>query len=92
MCLGVPGKIVSLYEQDGLPMGRIDFGGALRDACLVYVPEAVVGDYTIIHVGFALSLLSESEAQASLAVLREIADLEAELGPEPPAAAPEAAS
>ena len=91
MCLGVPGQIVAIYEKDGLTMGRIDFDGALREACLVYVPEAVVGDYTLIHVGFALSLLSESEAQASLAVLREIADLEAELGPEPSAAPSEAA-
>lgn len=83
MCLGVPGKIVEIYEKDGLRMGRIDFGGTLREACLTYVPEAVVGDYTIIHVGFALSLLGEAEAQASLALLQEIADLELELGPEP---------
>ena len=84
MCLGVPGKIVEIYERDGLRMGRIDFDGVRREACLTYVPEAVAGDYTIIHVGFALSVLSEAEAQASLAVLREIADLEAELGPETP--------
>ena len=83
MCLGVPGKIIAIYERDGLRMGRIDFGGALREVCLAYVPEAVVGDYTIIHVGFALSLLSEAEAESSLAVLREIANLETELGPEP---------
>ena len=90
MCLGVPGKIVDIYEAGGLRMGRIDFGGAVREACLAYVPEALVGDYTLIHVGFALSTLSEAEAQATLAVLREIADLQAELGPEPGAA--EAAS
>jgi len=83
MCLGVPGKIIEIYEKDGLSMGRIDFGGALREACLTYVPEAVIGDYTIIHVGFALSLLSEAEAESSLAILREIANLETELGPEP---------
>ena len=81
MCLGVPGKITEIYEKDGLRMGRVDFGGAVREACLAYVPEAAVGDYTIIHVGFALSLLSEAEAEASLAVLREIADLDLELGP-----------
>jgi len=81
MCLGVPGKITEIYEKDGLRMGRVDFGGAVREACLAYVPEAAVGDYTIIHVGFALSLLSEAEAEASLAVLREIADLDQELGP-----------
>lgn len=82
MCLGVPGKITQIYEADGLRMGRIDFGGTQREACLAYVPEAVVGDYTVIHVGFAISLLSETEANATLEVLREIANLEEELGPE----------
>jgi hydrogenase expression/formation protein HypC len=86
MCLGIPGKIIDIYEAAGLRMGRIDFGGAVREACLAYVPEAQVGDYTLIHVGFALSLLSEAEAQASLAILREMADLETELGPGPGAA------
>ena len=82
MCLGVPGKIITIYESDGLRMGRIDFGGTQREACLAYVPEAAVGDYTVIHVGFAISLLSEAEAQATLETLREIANLEEELGPE----------
>lgn len=81
MCLGVPGKIIDIHEADGLRMGRIDFGGTVREACLAYVPEAVVGDYTIIHVGFAISRLSEEEAQSTLAVLREMANLEEELGP-----------
>jgi hydrogenase expression/formation protein HypC len=83
MCLGVPGKIIEIYEADGLKMGRIDFGGTQREACLAYVPDAAVGDYTVIHVGFAISLLSEAEANATLEVLREIANLEEELGPEP---------
>jgi hydrogenase expression/formation protein HypC len=82
MCLGVPGKIITIYESDGLRMGRIDFGGTQREACLAYVPEAAVGDYTVIHVGFAISLLSEEEANATLETLREIANLEEELGPE----------
>lgn len=82
MCLGVPGKITEIYEADSLRMGRIDFGGTQREACLAYVPEATVGDYTVIHVGFAISLLSEAEAMATLETLREIADLEEELGPE----------
>jgi hydrogenase expression/formation protein HypC len=81
MCLGVPGKIIDRYDADGLPMGRIDFGGTVREACLAYVPEAQVGDYTVIHVGFAISLLSEEEAHATLALLQEIIDLEEELGP-----------
>ncbi len=83
MCLGVPGKIVEVYQADGLRMGRVDFGGVVREACLAYVPEARVGDYTVVHVGFALSLLSEAEAQAALATLREIANLDEELGAGP---------
>jgi hydrogenase expression/formation protein HypC len=66
MCLGVPGKILDIYEANGLSMGKIDFGGVTREVCLVYVPEAKVGDYAIIHVGFALNLLSEQEAQETL--------------------------
>jgi hydrogenase expression/formation protein HypC len=82
MCLGVPGKIIETYEANGLPMGKIDFGGTVREACLAYVPEAAVGDYTVIHVGFAISRLSETEAQATLDTLREMVDLEEEIGPE----------
>ncbi len=81
MCLGVPGKIVEIYQAGGLKMGKIDFGGVLREACLEYVPEAQVGDYTLIHVGFALNLISEEEAQETLSLLNQIADLgEAGLG------------
>ena len=80
MCLGVPGKIVEIREVAGLRMGKVDFGGVYREACLAYVPEAQVGDYTVIHVGFAISRLSEEEAQSSLAALQEIVDLEEELG------------
>jgi hydrogenase expression/formation protein HypC len=83
MCLGVPGKIIETYETSSLPMGKVDFGGTSREACLAYVPEAEVGDYVIVHVGFAISVLSEEEAQATLETLREIMDLEEELGPEP---------
>ena len=78
MCLGVPGKIVEIHEVAGLRMGKVDFGGVYREACLAYVPEAQVGDYTVIHVGFAISRLSEEEAQSSLAALQEIANLEEE--------------
>jgi hydrogenase expression/formation protein HypC len=80
MCLGVPGKIIETYESGGLRMGKIDFGGVTREACLAYVPEAQVGDYTIIHVGFALNVISEAEAQETLQLLKEISDLNAELG------------
>jgi hydrogenase expression/formation protein HypC len=83
MCLGVPGKVIEIYETDGLKMGKIDFGGVVREACLAYIPEIEIGDYTVIHVGFAISQLSEEEANETLALLREMADLEEELGPEP---------
>ena len=80
MCLGVPGKIVETYEKGGLQMAKVDFGGVFREACLNYVPEAKVGEYCIIHVGFAISLLSESEAQETLDLLKEIGAFEEELG------------
>jgi hydrogenase expression/formation protein HypC len=72
MCLAVPGKILDIYETNGLLMGKIDFGGVIREACLSYVPEAKVGDYTIIHVGFALNLIDEQEAMETLSLLNEI--------------------
>lgn len=84
MCLGVPGKIVEIYEQHGLRMAKVDFGGIFREACLDYVPEAKTGDYCIIHVGFAISLLNEAEAMETLALLKEMSDLEAELGDSSP--------
>ena len=80
MCLGVPGKIVEKYEKGGLQMAKVDFGGVFREACLTYVPEAQVGEYCIIHVGFAISLLSESEAQETLELLKQIGSLEEEIG------------
>lgn len=80
MCLGVPGKIIEIYDKDTMKMCKIDFGGATREACLDFVPEAKVGDYTIIHVGFAISLLSEQDAKETLALLQEIADIDEELG------------
>ena len=83
MCLGVPGKITELYEKGGLQMARVDFGGVAREACMAYVPEAKVGDYCIIHVGFALNLLSEEEAKETMDLLKQITDIETELGPEP---------
>jgi hydrogenase expression/formation protein HypC len=74
MCLAVPGKIIEIYENAGLSMGKIDFGGVTREACLAYVPEAKVGDYTIIHVGFALNLLDEAEALETLQLFSELAE------------------
>ena len=82
MCLAVPGKIVEIKESDGLQMAKVDFGGIFREACLDYVPEAKVGDYCVIHVGFAISLLSEQEAMETIELLKQISNIEDELGPE----------
>ncbi len=76
MCLAVPGKIVSISGDDPLTrMGRIDFGGVLKEASLAYVPEALVGDYVIVHVGFAISRVDEAEAQKVFEYLREMQEL-----------------
>ena len=82
MCLGIPGQIIDIYEKDGLKMGKIDFGGVAREACLEYVPEAKLGDYALVHVGFVLNLISEQEANETMQLLREIADVDSELNPE----------
>jgi hydrogenase expression/formation protein HypC len=82
MCLAIPGKIVDIFERDGLKMAKVDYGGIFHETCLEYVPEAQVGEYCIVHVGFAISLLNEDEAMESLALLKEISDLEEELGAE----------
>ncbi len=66
MCLGIPGKIIEIYDLNNLKMGKVDFNGVTREVCLAYVPEAEIGDYTIIHVGFALNLISEEEAIETL--------------------------
>ncbi len=80
MCLGVPGKIVETYENGGLLMAKVDFGGVFREACLSFVPEAQAGEYCIIHVGFAISILSESEAMETLDLLKQIGSFEEEIG------------
>ncbi len=82
MCLAVPGKILEIYEKQGLTMAKVDFSGVTREACIEHVPEAQIGDYAIIHVGFAISLLSEEEAQQSMDLLREILEAGEESGDE----------
>jgi hydrogenase expression/formation protein HypC len=73
MCLAVPGRIVEVNRKDGLRFARVDFGGVSREVCLDYVPAAVVGDYCIVHVGFAIRVLGEAEAQETLSMLEQIA-------------------
>lgn len=75
MCLAVPGRILEIREENGLPMARVDYAGTQNDACLAYVPEAGVGDWVIVHAGFALQQLDESEAAATLETLKELDDL-----------------
>ena len=76
MCLAIPGKIESISGDDPLTrMGNINFGGILKEACLAYVPEAEVGDYVIVHVGFALSRVDEEEAHKVFGYLKEMEEL-----------------
>ena len=79
MCLGIPGRVVEIYDRQGVTMGKVDFDGILKEVCLAYVPEIQVGDYTIVHVGFAITQLDEQEAQETLALFREMGALEEEL-------------
>jgi hydrogenase expression/formation protein HypC len=72
MCLGVPGKLVELYQQDGLPMGKVSFGGIVKEVCLAYTPEAQLGQYVLVHVGFAISQIDEQEAQEIFSYLEAI--------------------
>ena len=72
MCLGVPGKIQEVYRQNDLPMGRVEFGGIVKEVCLAYTPEALEGDYVIVHVGFAISRIDEAEAEEIFSLLEQI--------------------
>jgi hydrogenase expression/formation protein HypC len=83
MCLGIPGRVIEIYEAGGLRMGKIDFGGAVRESCLEYVPDVKVDDYVIVHVGFAISVLSEEQAQETLELLNEVLDAQEISGEEP---------
>jgi len=71
MCLGIPGKVVEVYRERDLLMGKVDFGGVLKRVCLEYTPDIAVGEYALVHVGFALTRLQEAEAQRVFEVLAE---------------------
>jgi hydrogenase expression/formation protein HypC len=75
MCLGIPGKILDTHEAGSLIMGRIDYGGVVKEACLAYVPEAKPGDYVLVHAGFALNVLSPDEAEETLKLFREMGEI-----------------
>jgi hydrogenase expression/formation protein HypC len=75
MCLAIPGKINALHDNLGVPMAKVDFGGIVRDACLSYVPDARIGDYVLVHVGFAISKIDEEEAARTFQYLAEMDQL-----------------
>ncbi len=87
MCLAIPGKVAGIDEKDGVRTGRIQFGGITRQACLDFVPEVKEGDYVMVHVGFAISVVDKDEAERTYALLESMGVLGDELGPDaaPPA-------
>lgn len=80
MCLGIPGRVLSVSEVHGTRMATVDFGGITKSVCLAYVPEVQVGDYTIVHAGFAITQLDEASALQTLALISELGMIEEELG------------
>lgn len=81
MCLAIPGKILEVAQQDELRTGRVQFGGIVRQVSLGFVPEAQVGDYVMVHVGFAISRVDAEEAERTYQLLQEMGSLEDELPP-----------
>lgn len=78
MCLAIPGKVAELYDAGGVSMARVDFGGIAREACMVYLPEARLGEYVLVHAGFAITKMDEEEARRTLADLQTLGELSAE--------------
>ena len=80
MCLAIPGRVDAIYDDGLARMGKVNFGGIVKDVCLAYLPDIAVGDYTIVHVGFAISKIDEASAQQTLQAFRAMGLLEEELG------------
>jgi hydrogenase expression/formation protein HypC len=80
MCLAVPGRVLSIAEVDGTLMADVDFGGVRKNVCLQYIPDAAVGEYVVVHVGFAIQRLDEASAQETLANFERLGILEQEFG------------
>ncbi len=72
MCLGIPGKVLEIYEKNSLKLGKVQFSGIKKEVCLTFVPDVIIGDYVIVHVGYALSVLNETEAKKVFEILDEI--------------------
>ncbi|MES1258825.1 MAG: HypC/HybG/HupF family hydrogenase formation chaperone [Acidobacteriota bacterium] len=83
MCLAIPGKVVELHESDGVRMAKVDFGGIRREACLEYLPETLLGEYVMVHVGFAIARVDEEEAARTYRYLAEMDQLGEILESEP---------
>lgn len=79
MCLAIPGRVESIYEAGGTRMGKVNFGGVVKDVCLAYLPDLAVGDYTVVHVGFAITKLDEASALQTLETFRDMGLLDEEL-------------
>lgn len=95
MCLGIPGEVMQLRDENGLRFGRVRFGGISRDVCLECLPSVEVGEFVLVHVGFAISRIDRAEAARAYEALGQLGMLDAELGPEPepaPEAEPDVAT
>jgi len=79
MCLGIPGKVTKIYEQDGTLMASVDFDGVEQSVCIATTPEVELGQYVLVHAGFALNILSDTEAEETLKILRDLQEFNAGL-------------
>jgi hydrogenase expression/formation protein HypC len=79
MCLGIPGKVIDIWEEAGTRMSTVDFGGTTKTVCLAYLPDMQIGEYTIVHAGFAIARLDEASANETLRMFEELGVLDAEL-------------
>lgn len=82
MCLGIPAKVLEISSETGIRMGKLDFGGIVKEVCLEYLPDLQIGDYAIVHVGFAITQVDEAAAKESLALFEQMGILEEEFGDE----------
>jgi hydrogenase expression/formation protein HypC len=89
MCLAIPGKVVEAFDLNGMRMARVQFGGIIREICLEYVPDTKVGEYVLVHVGFAISKVDEAEAQRTYQILEEMDQLSELMAPVVEEQAPE---
>ena len=83
MCLGIPGKLLEIHEQDSMRMGNVEFGGITKEICLAYLPDVQVGEYVLVHVGFAISTIDEVEAREIFDYIAQIGELGELEEPEP---------